>query len=217
MGRKVHPFGFRLGFNKVWRSRGLVKNLPELIITDYNIRRYIRERFAEADIADIEIEHVGDWIRVFIKTARPAIIIGRGGREINKLRQELELMTSKKIEIEIIEVENPALEASLVAQRIARQLEQRVSHRRAMKRAIMDGIRAGAKGIKIRCSGRLMGAEIARSEWYLQGRMPLNTLRADIDYAQETAITRAGTIGVKVWIYKGDKPKMKAEVKNVTA
>jgi len=149
MGRKVHPFGFRLGFNKVWRSRGLVKNLPELIITDYNIRRYIRERFAEADIADIEIEHVGDWIRVFIKTARPAIIIGRGGREINKLRQELELMTSKKIEIEIIEVENPALEASLVAQRIARQLEQRVSHRRAMKRAIMDGMRAGAKGIKI--------------------------------------------------------------------
>ncbi|OYV03519.1 30S ribosomal protein S3 [candidate division bacterium WOR-3 4484_18] len=216
MGRKVHPFGFRLGFNKVWRSRGLVKNLPELIITDYNIRRYIRERFAEADIADIEVEHVGDWIRVFIKTARPAIIIGRGGREINKLRQELELMTSKKIEIEIIEVENPALEASLVAQRISRQLEQRVSHRRAMKRAIMDGMRAGANGIKIRCSGRLMGAEIARSEWYLQGRMPLNTLRADIDYAQETAITRAGTIGVKVWIYKGDKPKMKAEVKNVT-
>ena len=206
MGQKTHPYGFRLGFSKNWKSRWFAtKNYAANLHEDLEIRKYLKLRLKNAQIADIEIERKTNKLFINIKTARPAIVIGRKGAEVNKLRDELRYYLKKdELEINIFEIAKPEIEASLVAANISRQLEQRVSYRRAMKRAIASAMRMGAKGIKVMCAGRLGGAEIARSEWYREGRVPLHTLRADIDYAESTAFTTSGTVGVKVWIFKGE-------------
>ncbi|TET17478.1 MAG: 30S ribosomal protein S3 [Candidatus Cloacimonadota bacterium] len=206
MGQKTHPYGFRLGFSKDWKSRWFAtKNYAANLHEDLEIRKYLKLRLKNAQIADIEIERKTSKLFINIKTARPAIVIGRKGAEVNKLRDELRYYLKKdELEINIFEIAKPEIEASLVADNISRQLEQRVSYRRAMKRAIASAMRMGAKGIKVMCAGRLGGAEIARSEWYREGRVPLHTLRADIDYAESTAFTTSGTVGVKVWIFKGE-------------
>jgi len=206
LGQKTHPYGFRLGFAKKWKSRWFSKgNYSKFLSEDIEIRKYLRQRLKNAAVSDIEIERKTDKLTVNIKTARPAIVIGRKGTEVNKLRDELKYYLKRdELEINIFEVGIPELEARLVADNIAKQLEQRVSYRRAMKRSISSSIRMGAKGIKIACSGRLSGAEIARREWYREGMVPLHTLRADIDYANSTSYTASGTIGVKVWIFKGE-------------
>ncbi len=206
MGQKTHPYGFRLGFAKKWKSRWFAgKKYPELLSEDIEIRKYLFHRLKNAALADIEIERKTNKLFINIRTARPAIVIGRKGAEVNKLRDELKYyLKREELEINIYEVERPETEARLVADAIARQLEQRVSYRRAMKRSIASALRMGAKGIRIQCSGRLGGAEIARREWYREGRVPLHTLRADIDYADSTSFTTSGTIGVKVWVFKGE-------------
>ncbi|HID94179.1 MAG TPA: 30S ribosomal protein S3 [bacterium (Candidatus Stahlbacteria)] len=207
MGQKTHPIGFRLGITKDWNSRWFKKgSFVDFITQDRTIRRYIKERFKHAAISRIEIEQEPKRAIVTIHTARPGIIIGRKGAEIRKLREELELATGKEISLEISEIRVSETDATLVAENIARQLEKRVAYRRAMKRAVHQAMRMGAKGIKIACKGRLGGAEIARKEWYKEGRVPLQTIRSDIDYAVATAKTISGTIGVKVWIYSGEKP-----------
>jgi small subunit ribosomal protein S3 len=206
LGQKTHPYGFRLGFSKKWRSRWFAsKNYDKLLQEDIEIRRYLFHRLKNAAIADIGIERKTNKLFINIHTARPAIVIGRKGAEVNKLRDELRYYLKREdLEINIYEVDKPECEARLVADAISRQLEQRVSYRRAMKRAIASALRMGAKGIKVQCAGRLGGAEIARTEWYREGRVPLHTLRADIDYADSTSFTTSGTIGVKVWIFKGE-------------
>ncbi|MDP2984781.1 MAG: 30S ribosomal protein S3 [Candidatus Latescibacter sp.] len=206
MGQKTHPVGFRLGISKTWDSRwfserDFKKNLEE----DLTLRKYVVKRLNRAGISKVEIERrTSNQITVNIHTARPGIVIGRKGMEVDKLRDELKLLTKKDIFLNIIEVKHPELEAKLVADSIARQLEQRVSFRRAMKKAVTSAMRLGAEGIRVACSGRLGGAEMARRERYLVGRVPLHTLRADIDYATSTSFTTYGTIGVKVWISKGE-------------
>lgn len=206
MGQKTHPVGLRLGISKTWSSRwfsekDFSKNLQE----DELLRRYIRERLSRAGVSKIEIERrTAKEVTVNIHTARPGIVIGRKGADIDKLRDELKLLTKKNIYINIIEVKHPELEAALVAENVARQLEQRVSFRRAMKKAVTSAMRLGAEGVRIACSGRLGGAEMARREKYLVGRVPLHTLRANIDYATAIAYTTYGTTGVKVWIFKGE-------------
>ena len=211
MGQKTHPYGFRIGFNKGWRSRWFAKGkeYAELIHQDLAIKREIKNRYFHAGISSIEIERVADKMRIIINTARSGIIIGRGGKEIESLRNEIQKMTNKEVYIDIQEILKPELDAQLVAEGIALQLEKRVSYRRAMRKAVDSALRMGAKGIKVMCSGRLGGVEIARSEWYLYGQLPLQTLRADIDYGFAEAFTKYGLIGVKVWIYKGDVDKMK--------
>ncbi|MCP2606034.1 30S ribosomal protein S3 [Candidatus Aminicenantes bacterium AC-708-I09] len=211
MGQKTHPYGFRIGFNKGWRSRWFAKGkeYAELVHQDLAIKREIKNRYFHAGISSIEIERVADKMRVIINTARSGIIIGRGGREIENLRNEIQKMTNKEVYIDIQEILKPELDAQLVAEGIALQLEKRVSYRRAMRKAVDSALRMGAKGIKVMCSGRLGGVEIARSEWYLYGRLPLQTLKADIDYGFSEAFTKYGLIGVKVWIYKGDVDKVK--------
>ncbi|TES91903.1 MAG: 30S ribosomal protein S3 [Candidatus Cloacimonadota bacterium] len=206
MGQKTHPYGFRLGFTKQWKSIWFATNqYTKFLHEDLEIRKYLDLRLKNAAIAEIAIERKTNRLFINIRTARPAIVIGRKGSEVNKLRDELKYyLNREELEINILEVEKPELEAKLVAANIARQLEQRVSYRRAMKRAIQSAVRMGAKGIKVACSGRLSGSEIARREWYREGRVPLHTLRADIDYADVTSFTASGTIGVKVWIFKGD-------------
>jgi small subunit ribosomal protein S3 len=206
LGQKTHPYGFRIGIGKRWKSRWFSKgNYRDLLQEDLEIRRYLRLRLKNAAVADIEIERKTNRLFINIKTARPAIVIGRKGTEVNKLRDELRFYLKRDdLEINIFEVDKPEVEAQLVAENIARQLEQRVSYRRAMKRAISSAMRMGVKGIKVACAGRLSGAEIARAEWYREGRVPLHTLRADIDYAAVTSFTNSGTIGVKVWIFKGE-------------
>lgn len=205
MGHKTHPIGLRLGFIKDWNSKWFVeKNYPELLQEDRVIRRYVGKRLENAGIERIEITRAPKKINVDIRTARPGIVIGRKGAEVDRLRDELNVLTKKEVSINIIEVKNPETSAKLVAESIARQLEGRVSHRRAMKKAMQAARRAGALGIKICCGGRIGGAEIARKEKYMDGRVPLHTLRADIDYAQATANTTYGTIGVKVWVFKGE-------------
>lgn len=206
MGQKTHPYGFRLGFTKQWKSRWFAMNeYSKVLHEDLEIRKYLNHRLKNAAIADIEIERKTNKLFINIRTARPAIVIGRKGSEVNKLRDELKFYLKRdELEINIYEVEKPEIESQLVANNIARQLEQRVSYRRAMKRAISSALRMGAKGIKIACAGRLSGAEISRAEWYREGRVPLHTLRADIDYANATSYTTSGTIGVKVWIFKGE-------------
>jgi small subunit ribosomal protein S3 len=206
LGRKVHPYGFRLGIIKDWRARWYAegREYTQLLAEDITIRKMIREQMGRAGIANIEIERFPKQVWITIHTARPGIIIGRKGASVNALRRDLERLTGKKVRIEVQEVEKPELEASLVAEAIAAQLEKRVSHRRAMKQAASRAMRMGAKGIKIVCGGRLAGAEMARREWVVEGRVPRQTLRADIDYAQAEALTTYGRIGVKVWIYKGD-------------
>ncbi len=206
MGQKTHPYGFRLGISTQWKSKWFSKNdYRKFLHEDLEIRRYLELRLKNAGVADVEIERKTDRLSIGIRTARPAIVIGRKGAEVNKLRDELKFFLKRDdLEINIYEVDKPEIVARLIADNIAKQLKQRVSYRRAMKRAISSAMRMGAKGIKIACAGRLGGAEIARSEWYREGRVPLHTLRADIDYADATSFTTSGTIGVKVWIFRGE-------------
>lgn len=206
MGQKVHPYGFRLGINKTWVSKWCVRrDFSSLLLEDINLRGYVKRTLAHAGISRVEVERSADRVRVSIHTARPGIIIGKKGSEVDRLKEDLQKMISgKRISLEIKEVRRAELDANLVAQNVALQLEKRISFRRAMKKTVLSSLRFGALGIKIRVSGRLGGAEIARSEWYREGRVPLHTLRADIDYGTARANTTFGVIGVKAWIYRGD-------------
>jgi len=205
MGQKVHPYGFRLGFNKPWRSRWFSKgNYAELLQEDLELKEGLRSQLKSAGISSIEVDRPGNKLRVTIRTSRPGIIIGRKGAEIEKLKGALAKKTKREVFIDIQEVHKPELDAQLVSESIALQLEKRVAFRRAMRKAVDSALRFGCKGIKVRVSGRLNGAEIARSEWYLQGQLPLHTLRADIDYGFTEAHTTYGIIGVKAWLYKGE-------------
>ncbi len=216
MGQKVHPLGFRLGVVKQSSSRWLAKRkYGEIFHEDLAIRRFIKEKLPFARISKVEIERAADRIRMNLHTASPGIVIGKRGADVEQLRQDLQDMTGKEVFINIQEVRIPELDAQLVAESIARQLEKRIAFRRAMRRAVTTAMDLGAKGIKVSCSGRLTGAEIARNEWYRRGRVPLHTLRADIDYGTAEAHTTYGLIGVKVWIFKGEISLLGA--KNVDA
>ncbi|MBI4539259.1 MAG: 30S ribosomal protein S3 [Gemmatimonadetes bacterium] len=205
MGQKTHPVGFRLGILKTWCSRWYAeRDFPKLLAEDETIRRYLFRRLAHAAAAGVEIERKPQKIVVTIHTARPGVVIGKRGAEVDKLRDELKVLTRSDVAVNVEEIKRPETDAKLVAENVCHQLRQRISFRRAMKRAVQAAMRAGAEGIKIQCSGRLGGAEIARSEGYHEGRVPLHTLRADIDYAQATAKTTYGTVGVKAWIFKGE-------------
>jgi small subunit ribosomal protein S3 len=205
VGQKVHPHGFRLGIVKPWRSRWFAnREFPTLLKEDELIRTYLRTRLQHAAIADVHIERKPGKVLVTVHTGRPGVVIGKRGAEVDKLRDELAQLTSKEIGINVEEIKRPELDAQLVADNVAHQLAQRISFRRAMKRAVQSAMRIGAQGIKIKCGGRLGGAEIARVEGYHEGRVPLHTLRADVDYATSTAKTTFGTIGVKTWIFKGE-------------
>ncbi len=205
MGQKVHPIGLRLGIIKTWDSRWFSqKNYSTLLHEDIKIRKIVKERLMHAGVAKVEIERAGQKAKINIHTARPGIIIGKKGAEVDKLKKDLEAMTGKQMYINIQEIRRPELDAQLVAENIALQLERRIAFRRAMKKAVTSALRLGAQGIKITCAGRLAGAEIARTEWYREGRVPLHTLRADIQYGFFEAKTTMGQIGVKVWIYRGD-------------
>ncbi len=205
MGQKTHPIGVRLGIIKTWDSRWYAgKGYSDLLIEDITIRRALKERLYHAGVPKIEIERAGQNMRVIIHTARPGIIIGKKGAEVEKLRKDLKEMTGKEVSIDIKEIRKPEVDAQLVAENVALQLEKRVAFRRAMKKSVASALRFGTLGVKISCSGRLAGAEIARSEWYREGRVPLHTFRADIDYGFARARTTYGVIGVKVWMYHGD-------------
>jgi small subunit ribosomal protein S3 len=205
MGQKVHPYGFRLGFNKPWRSRWFAKQgYAKLLQEDLELKEGLRSRLKSAGVSSIEVDRPGNKLRVTIRTSRPGIIIGRKGAEIEKLKQDMAKRTKREVFIDIQEVHKPELDAQLVSESIALQLEKRVAFRRAMRKAVDSALRFGCKGIKVRVSGRLNGAEIARSEWYLQGQLPLHTLRADIDYGFAEAHTTYGVIGIKAWLYKGE-------------
>jgi small subunit ribosomal protein S3 len=205
MGQKVHPIGLRLGIIKTWDSRWFSqKNYAALLHEDIKIRKIVKERLMHAGVSKIEIERAGQKAKINIHTARPGIIIGKKGAEVDKLKKDLEAMTGKQMYINIQEIRRPELDAQLVAENIALQLERRIAFRRAMKKSVTSALRLGAQGIKIMCAGRLAGAEIARTEWYREGRVPLHTLRADIQYGFFEAKTTMGQIGVKVWIYRGD-------------
>ena len=205
MGQKVHPYGFRLGVTKTWRSRWFAKqDYSRLLHEDLELKDSLLARLKAAGVSSIEVDRPGNKLRITIRTSRPGIIIGRKGAEIEKLKGDLAKKTKREVFIDIQEVHRPELDAQLVSESIALQLEKRVAFRRAMRKAVDSALRFGCKGIKVRVSGRLNGAEIARSEWYLQGQLPLHTLRADIDYGFSQAYTTYGVIGVKVWIYKGE-------------
>lgn len=205
MGQKTHPIGIRLGIIKTWDSRWFAKKgYRDLLLEDLTIRRTLKERLFHAGVPKIEIERAGQNMRVIIYTARPGIIIGKKGAEVEKLRKDLKDMTKKEVSIDIKEIRKPEVDAQLVAENVALQLEKRVAFRRAMKKSIASAMRFGILGVKIACSGRLAGAEIARSEWYREGRVPLHTFRADINYGFARARTTYGIIGVKVWMYQGD-------------
>ena len=205
MGQKVHPYGFRLGFTKTWRSRWFAKqDYAKLLREDLELKNSLRERLKAAGVSSIEVDRPGNKLRITIHTSRPGIIIGRKGAEIEKLKQDLAKKTKREVFIDIQEVHKPELDAQLVSESIALQLEKRVAFRRAMRKAVDSALRFGCKGIKVRVSGRLNGAEIARTEWYLQGQLPLHTLRADIDFGFSQAYTTYGVIGVKCWVYKGE-------------
>ena len=205
MGQKVHPYGFRLGVTKTWRSRWFAKqDYSKLLHEDLELKESLLTRLKAAGVSSVEVDRPGNKLRITIRTSRPGIIIGRKGAEIEKLKGDLAKKTKREVFIDIQEVHRPELDAQLVSESIALQLEKRVAFRRAMRKAVDSALRFGCKGIKVRVSGRLNGAEIARSEWYLQGQLPLHTLRADIDYGFSQAYTTYGVIGVKVWIYKGE-------------
>ena len=205
MGQKVHPTGFRLGINKTWSSRWFAeKEYGKLLQEDLGLRTFLKKKLYHAGISKIEIERVGAKIIIYVHTARPGIVIGRKGAEIDNLKNEIQKMTSQEVFINIIEVRKTEVDAQLVAENIANQLIRRVSFRRAMKRSVSSALKFGGQGIRITCSGRLGGAEMARSEWYREGKVPLHTIRADIDYGVAEAKTTYGIIGIKVWIYKGD-------------
>ena len=204
MGQKVHPYGFRLGFVKPWKSQWFAtRDYAKLLLEDVQLRDSLKQRLRAAGVSSLEVTRPGNKIRIIIHTSRPGIIIGRKGSEIEKLKAEVQKKTNREVFIDIQEVHKPELDAQLVAESIALQLEKRVAFRRAMRKAVDSAVRFGCKGIKVRVSGRLNGAEIARSEWYLQGRLPLHTMRADIDYGFAEARTTYGVIGVKAWIYRG--------------
>jgi len=210
MGQKVHPTGFRLGFNKTWRSRWYAeKEYANLLHEDVHLKRDLKKRFAHAGVSRVEIERAANKLKISIYTSRPGIIIGRKGQEVDKLKQEIQKKTGKEVFINIQEILKPELDAQLVSESVALQLEKRIAFRRAMRKAVDAALRFGAKGIKVRVSGRLNGAEIARSEWYLHGQLPLHTLRADIDYGTSEARTSFGQIGVKCWIFKGEQDALR--------
>jgi small subunit ribosomal protein S3 len=205
MGQKVHPYGFRLGVTKNWRSRWFAKqDYAKLLHEDLDLKESLQSRLKAAGVSSIEVDRPGNKLRISIRTSRPGIVIGRKGAEIEKLKSDLAKKTKREVFIDIQEVHRPELDAQLVSESIALQLEKRVAFRRAMRKAVDSALRFGCKGIKVRVSGRLNGNEIARSEWYLQGQLPLHTLRADIDFGFSQAYTTYGVIGVKVWIYKGE-------------
>ncbi len=205
MGQKVHPIGFRLGIYRNWDSRWFIKKgYGNSVLEDFKIRRFVKDKLLHAGISRIEIERAANKMRIIIHTARPGIVIGRRGTDIERLRSELERLINKSVFIDIKEVKRPEVDAQLVAESVAMQLVRRVPFRRAMKKSVSTALRFGAQGIKIACSGRLGGAEMARREWYREGRLPLNTLRADIDYGFAEAFTTYGVIGVKVMIFNGE-------------
>ncbi len=209
MGQKVHPIGFRLGYNKDWKSKWFAESdFSHMLNEDLNIRRVLKKRFQQAGVSKIEIERAGDRLKIVVHTARPGILIGKKGKEIEKLKTDLSKSLNKPVDIKVMEIRSPQIDAQLVSEAIALQLEKRIAFRRAMKKAIDAAMKTEKiGGIKIMCSGRLNGVEIARSERYLVGRLPLHTLKADIEYGFAEAFTTYGVIGVKVWIYKGDKTK----------
>jgi small subunit ribosomal protein S3 len=210
MGQKVHPIGFRLGYIKTWRSRWYSeKEYANLLHEDVALKKELKKRFAHAGVSKVEIERAANKLKISIYTSRPGIIIGRKGQEVDKLKLEIQKKTGKEVFINIQEILKPELDAQLVAESVALQLEKRIAFRRAMRKAVDAALRFGARGIKVRVSGRLNGAEIARSEWYLHGQLPLHTLRADIDYGFHEAGTTFGRIGVKCWIYKGETETFK--------
>ena len=205
MGQKVNPTGFRLGETRKWQSKWIARReYGRYLKEDIQVRKYLKERLKHGAITGVEIQRAADKMRVVLRSARPGIVIGRRGSDIDRLREELQEMTNREISIDIEEVKRPELSAELVARNVAEQLARRISFRRAMKRAVSSSMVAGAKGIKVCCAGRLGGAEMSRTEWYREGRVPLHTIRADIDYACVESKTLYGLIGVKVWIYKGE-------------
>jgi small subunit ribosomal protein S3 len=205
LGQKVNPIGFRLGVNKTWQSRWYAeKNYTKFLHEDLKLKKFIKQKFFHAGISRIEIERAAEKTTVNVHTARPGILIGRRGSEVDQLKKDLQQLTDRDVHVNIFEVRKAELDAQLVAENIALQLERRVAFRRAMKRSVTTSMRFGAEGIRISCAGRLGGAEMARSEWYREGRVPLHTLRADIDYGFTEARTTYGAIGVKVWIFKGE-------------
>lgn len=205
MGQKVNPVGLRLGINRTWDSRWFAgSNYADLLHEDFRIREFLRKKLAQAGVAKIVIERPAKKARVTIHTARPGVVIGKKGQDIEKLRSEIAKMTDAEVHLNIVEIRKPEVDAQLVAENVGQQIERRVSIRRAMKRAVQSAMRMGAEGIRINCSGRLGGAEIARMQWYREGRVPLHTLRANIDYGEASAHTTYGVCGVKIWIYKGE-------------
>jgi small subunit ribosomal protein S3 len=206
LGRKVHPVGFRLGVNKDWKARWFAEGeqYVDLLREDLRLRQLILKEMSHAGISRIDIERFPKQVSVTVHTARPGIVIGRKGASVNLLRRQVEEETGKKARIEVVEVPEPEMDAYLIAENISSQLERRISHKRAMKQAASRAMRLGAGGVKIACSGRLAGTEMARRDWTMEGRVPLHTLRADIDYARSEALTTYGRIGVKVWVYKGE-------------
>lgn len=205
MGQKVNPKGLRVGIIRDWEGRWFAdKNYGDLLHEDLKVRTFVKKKLAQAGVPKVEIERAANRIKVSVHAAKPGIVIGRGGAEVENLRKQLEGLTGKQVAVNIVEIKKPELDAQLVAESVAQQLEKRVSFRRAMKQTVGRTIRQGAQGIKIACAGRLAGAEIARTEWYNEGKVPLHTLRADIDYGFAEANTTYGKIGVKVWIYKGE-------------
>ena len=205
MGQKVNPVGLRLGINRTWDSRWFArKDYGALLHEDIKLRKFLTDRLQQAGVSRIVVERAAKKARITIHSARPGVVIGKKGADIEKLRSDIAKMTSSEVSLNIIEIRKPEIDAKLIADGIAQQLERRVAFRRAMKRAVQSAMRLGAGGIRINCSGRLGGAEIARMEWYREGRVPLHTLRADVDYGLATAFTTYGTCGVKVWIFKGE-------------
>jgi small subunit ribosomal protein S3 len=206
MGQKVNPIGLRLGINRTWDSRWYAnqKDYAGLLHEDIKIREFLNKRLSQAGISKIVIERPAKKARITIHSARPGIIIGKKGADIDKLRQEISKITASEVHLNIVEIRKPEIDAKLIAENIAQQLERRVAFRRAMKRSVQSAMRLGAQGIRINCGGRLGGAEIARTEWYREGRVPLHTLRADIDYGEARAMTAYGICGIKVWVFKGE-------------
>lgn len=205
MGQKVNPVGLRLGINRTWDSRWFAgNNYADLLHEDFRIREFLRKKLAQAGVARVIIERPAKKARVTIHTARPGVVIGKKGQDIEKLRSEIAKMTDADVHLNIVEIRKPEVDAQLVAENVGQQIERRVSIRRAMKRAVQSAMRMGAEGIRINCAGRLGGAEIARTQWYREGRVPLHTLRANIDYGEASAHTTYGVCGVKIWIYKGE-------------
>ncbi len=216
MGQKVNPLGLRIGIIKDWEGKWFAdkRNYAGLLHEDIKVRKFIKKKLFAAGISRITIERAANRVKVSIHTAKPGIVIGRGGSEVENLRKQLEKLTGKQVSVNIVEIKVPELDAQLVAENVAAQLEKRIAFRRAMKQAVSRSMKMGAKGIKIACGGRLAGAEIARSEWYSEGKVPLHTLRADIEYGVTEANTTYGKIGIKVWIYKGEVlPAAKAPAK----